>query len=79
MGTSELCSSCHQVFFKTLYGKLLQVQNGYDTWKSSKYDQGPGHPKTRTCQDCHMPLGPSSAEPSSPLRPAAERDEGSGG
>lgn len=56
MEKSELCATCHQVFFKTLYGKLFQVQNDYDTWKASAYNRGPGHPKTRTCQDCHMPL-----------------------
>ncbi|MBI4869481.1 MAG: hypothetical protein HY816_21275 [Candidatus Wallbacteria bacterium] len=52
----DFCATCHQVFFKTLYGKLFLIQNDFDVWKASPYNKGPGHEKTQRCQDCHMPL-----------------------
>jgi hypothetical protein len=62
----EYCAACHKQFIDQEINRVgwVQLQNQYDNWKQSRWNQ-PGEPeKTIECRECHMPLGPSE-DPSS--------------
>ncbi len=54
--TSESCATCHQIFMKTMYGKLFEIQNDYNSWKASSYSKDGPNKAMKNCQHCHMPL-----------------------
>ncbi len=57
----EYCAACHKQFIDQEINRVgwVQLQNQYDNWKQSRWNQ-PGDPeKTIECRECHMPLGPS--------------------
>ncbi len=54
--SSDVCATCHQVFFKTINGRLYEIQSDYNSWKGSSYSKKGGKTKHQSCQNCHMPL-----------------------
>ena len=62
----EYCAACHKQFIDQEINRVgwVQLQNQYDNWKQSRWNQ-PGDPeKTIECRECHMPLS-LSEDPSS--------------
>jgi hypothetical protein len=54
----EFCAACHKQFIDEEINKVgwVQLQNQYDNWRKSRWNQ-PGDPrKTIECRECHMPL-----------------------
>ena len=63
----EYCAACHKQFIDKEINRVgwVQLQNQYDNWRQSHWNQ-PGHPtKTIECRECHMPLK-ESADPPDP-------------
>lgn len=57
----EYCAACHKQFIDQEINRVgwVQLQNQYDNWKQSHWNQ-PGDPtKTIECRECHMPLNAS--------------------
>jgi hypothetical protein len=58
----EFCASCHKQFIDEEINQVgwVQLQNQYDNWRKSRWNE-PGDPtKTIECRECHMPLVDSS-------------------
>ncbi len=58
----EFCSACHKQFIDEEINNVgwVQLQNQYDNWRKSRWNQ-PGDPTaTIECRECHMPLIDSS-------------------
>ena len=58
----EFCSACHKQFIDEEINNVgwVQLQNQYDNWRTSRWNQ-PGDPAaTIECRECHMPLVDSS-------------------
>ncbi|MCH7521200.1 MAG: cytochrome b/b6 domain-containing protein [Candidatus Marinimicrobia bacterium] len=58
----EFCSACHKQFIDEEINNVgwVQLQNQYDNWRTSRWNQ-PGDPTaTIECRECHMPLVDSS-------------------
>lgn len=54
----EFCAACHKQFVDEEVNNVgwVQLQNQYDNWKNSRWNE-PGDPtKTIECRECHMPL-----------------------
>jgi hypothetical protein len=54
----EFCAACHKQFVDEEINQVgwVQLQNQYDTWRKSRWNE-PGDPtKTIECRECHMPL-----------------------
>jgi hypothetical protein len=54
----EFCAACHKQFIDEEINQVgwVQLQNQYDNWKNSRWNE-PGDPtKTIECRECHMPL-----------------------
>lgn len=54
----EFCAACHKQFIDEEINKVgwVQLQNQYDNWRKSRWNE-PGDPtKTIECRECHMPL-----------------------
>jgi len=54
----EFCAACHKQFIDEEINDVgwVQLQNQYDNWRKSRWND-PGHPeKTIECRECHMPL-----------------------
>jgi hypothetical protein len=54
----EFCAACHKQFIDEEINKVgwVQLQNQYDNWRKSRWNE-PGDPrKTVECRECHMPL-----------------------
>jgi hypothetical protein len=62
-GTSELCSACHSLSWKTKSGETLTVQSEFEEWRASIYGSG-----RIECQSCHMPGSHDSVAVGSPAR-----------
>jgi hypothetical protein len=65
----EFCGACHKQFIDQEVNNVgwVQLQNQYDNWRKSRWNQ-PGDPtKTIECRECHMPLtesyDPASGDP----------------
>lgn len=58
---SEFCSTCHQFFNdETINGRgFFRLQNTFEEWRLSPYGNRDSAEFQR-CQDCHMPLVPST-------------------
>ncbi len=62
----EFCAACHKQFIDEEINQVgwVQLQNQYDNWRKSRWNE-PGDPrKTIECRECHMPLTESD-DPSS--------------
>ncbi len=62
----EFCAACHKQFIDEEINQVgwVQLQNQYDNWKNSRWNE-PGDPReTVECRECHMPLT-DSHDPSS--------------
>ena len=62
----EFCAACHKQFIDEEINQVgwVQLQNQYDNWKNSRWNE-PGNPReTIECRECHMPLT-DSRDPSS--------------
>ncbi|MFV1987669.1 MAG: multiheme c-type cytochrome [Gemmatimonadota bacterium] len=54
----EFCAACHKQFIDEEINQVgwVQLQNQYDNWRKSRWND-PGHPETTVeCRECHMPL-----------------------
>ncbi|MCH7858322.1 MAG: hypothetical protein IID14_01330 [Candidatus Marinimicrobia bacterium] len=54
----EFCSACHKQFIDAEINNVgwVQLQNQFDNWRKSRWNQ-PGDPTaTIECRECHMPL-----------------------
>jgi hypothetical protein len=54
----EFCASCHKQFIDEEINQVgwVQLQNQYDNWRKSRWNE-PGNPNvTIECRECHMPL-----------------------
>ena len=56
--TPEFCGACHKQFIdkRINKGSWVQLQNQYDNWKTSHWNQGEGPEDRITCNECHMRL-----------------------
>jgi hypothetical protein len=62
----EFCAACHKQFIDEEINQVgwVQLQNQYDNWRKSRWNE-PGDPQeTIECRECHMPLMDSD-DPSS--------------
>ena len=58
----EFCAACHKQFIDEEINQVgwVQLQNQYDNWRKSRWNE-PGDPTaTIECRECHMPLQPSA-------------------
>jgi hypothetical protein len=54
----EFCAACHKQFIDEEINQVgwVQLQNQYDNWRKSRWNE-PGNPqRTIECRECHMPL-----------------------
>ena len=54
----EFCAACHKQFIDEEINNVgwVQLQNQYDNWRKSRWNE-PGDPTTTIeCRECHMPL-----------------------
>lgn len=63
----EFCGTCHKQYLDEFVNDFgwVRLQNQYDNWKESKWNQGPDNPETLVCIQCHMPLLDNDQEVSS--------------
>jgi ABC-type proline/glycine betaine transport system permease subunit len=63
----EFCAACHKQFIDEEINKVgwVQLQNQYDNWRKSRWNQEQDPTKTIECRECHMPLVSESREPAS--------------
>ncbi len=58
----EFCAACHKQFIDEEINQVgwVQLQNQYDNWRKSRWNE-PGNPEqTIECRECHMPLTEST-------------------
>ena len=57
----EFCAACHKQFIDEEINHVgwVQLQNQYDNWRKSRWNQGKNPRRTIECRECHMPLEPS--------------------
>ena len=54
----EFCAACHKQFIDEEINQVgwVQLQNQFDNWRKSRWNE-PGEPETTIeCRECHMPL-----------------------
>ena len=58
----EFCAACHKQFIDEEINKVgwVQLQNQYDNWRKSRWNQPHQPAKTIECRECHMPLQAST-------------------
>jgi hypothetical protein len=56
--TPEFCAACHKQFIDESVNKVgwVQLQNQYDNWKASRWNDEGEPERTLECRECHMPL-----------------------
>jgi hypothetical protein len=56
--TPEYCAACHKQFIDQEVNRVgwVQLQNQYDNWAASHWNQKGDPTKTVECRECHMPL-----------------------
>jgi len=56
--TPEYCAACHKQFIDKQINNVgwVQLQNQYDNWKESRWNQKDQPQKTIECRECHMRL-----------------------
>ena len=54
----EYCAACHKQFIDEEINRVgwVQLQNQYDNWAASHWNQKGDASKTIECRECHMPL-----------------------
>ncbi|MEE8411350.1 MAG: multiheme c-type cytochrome [Acidobacteriota bacterium] len=54
----EYCAACHKQFIDAEVNKVgwVQLQNQYDNWAASHWNQEGDPERTVECRECHMPL-----------------------
>jgi hypothetical protein len=54
----EYCAACHKQFIDQEVNRVgwVQLQNQYDNWAASHWNQKGDAKKTIECRECHMPL-----------------------
>lgn len=54
----EYCAACHKQFIDQEVNRVgwVQLQNQYDNWANSHWNQKGNPRKTIECRECHMPL-----------------------
>ena len=54
----EYCAACHKQFIDQEVNRVgwVQLQNQYDNWAASHWNQKTNAQKTTECRECHMPL-----------------------
>jgi len=54
----EYCAACHKQFIDQEVNRVgwVQLQNQYDNWAASHWNQKGDATKTLECRECHMPL-----------------------
>ncbi len=54
----EYCAACHKQFIDQEVNRVgwVQLQNQYDNWAASHWNQGDDPTKTIECRECHMRL-----------------------
>ncbi|MEW6160831.1 MAG: multiheme c-type cytochrome, partial [Verrucomicrobiota bacterium] len=54
----EYCAACHKQFIDQEVNRVgwVQLQNQYDNWAASHWNQKGDPRKTLECRECHMPL-----------------------
>ncbi len=60
--TPEYCAACHKQFIDQEVNRVgwVQLQNQYDNWAASHWNQKGDPRRTIECRECHMPLVDSS-------------------
>jgi hypothetical protein len=58
----EFCAACHKQFIDEEINQVgwVQLQNQYDNWRKSRWNDSTDARKTIECRECHMPLLESS-------------------
>jgi Cytochrome c554 and c-prime len=54
----EFCAGCHKQFIDEEINQVgwVQLQNQYDNWRKSRWNDTTNPRKTIECRECHMPL-----------------------
>jgi hypothetical protein len=54
----EFCAACHKQFIDKEINRVgwVQLQNQYDNWRKSRWNDSTNARKTIECRECHMPL-----------------------
>jgi len=54
----EFCAGCHKQFIDEEINQVgwVQLQNQYDNWRTSRWNDSTNPRKTIECRECHMPL-----------------------
>jgi hypothetical protein len=65
--TAEYCGACHKQFIDEEINNVgwVQLQNQYDNWRKSHWNNEEEPEKTLICRDCHMRLVDNSSDPAS--------------
>ncbi len=75
----EYCAACHKQFIDKEVNRVgwVQLQNQYDNWAASHWNQKGDARKTVECRECHMPLvastDPAAGDTSDYNRNAGDR------
>lgn len=58
----EFCAACHKQFIDEEINQVgwVQLQNQYDNWRKSRWNDPEDPTQTVECRECHMPLTESS-------------------
>ncbi len=58
----EFCAACHKQFIDEEINQVgwVQLQNQYDNWRKSRWNEPGEATTTIECRECHMPLQPST-------------------
>jgi hypothetical protein len=58
----EFCAACHKQFIDEEINNVgwVQLQNQYDNWRTSRWNEEGDATRTVECRECHMPLIDSS-------------------
>ena len=56
--SAEFCAACHKQFIDEEINQVgwVQLQNQYDNWRKSRWNDTTNPRKTIECRECHMPL-----------------------
>jgi len=54
----EFCAACHKQFIDKEINQVgwVQLQNQYDNWRKSRWNDSTNPQRTIECRECHMPL-----------------------
>ena len=75
----EYCAACHKQFIDKEVNRVgwVQLQNQYDNWAASHWNQEGDPTKTIECRECHMPLvestDPAAGDPTDYNRHANDK------